>query len=178
MIIKTIVYSFAIFGVLFILILASVAVIVSPKVRIAKVPENTILEIDFNKNYSELRSDDFFAEFTGASTYSIFDLVRAINIAADDKRIKALKANINVSPLGLAQIQDIVDAINVFKSRGKKTYIYSSSIGYIGGGSKEYYLASAFDQIWLQPSAEIGITGVNIEVPFFNDILKKIGIEP
>lgn len=178
LIMKTLVYSFAIFGILFILILAGVALMVTPKIRITKVPESAILDIDFNKNYAEMRSDDFFAEFTGASAYSVFDVVRAINIAADDSRIKAIRANVNVAELGLSQIQDVVDAINVFKSKGKKTYIYSSSMGSVGGGSKEYYLASAFDQIWVQPSAEIGVVGVNIEVPFFNNILKKIGVEP
>lgn len=178
MIIKTLVYSFAIFGILFILILVGVVGLISPKMRIAGIPEKTVLEIDFNNNYAELRSDDFFAEWTGASSYSVFDVIRAINIASDDNRIKALKANINTSSLGLAQIQDIAGAIKNFKAKGKKTYIYSSSIGSFGGGSKDYYLASVFDEIWLQPSGEIGVVGVNIEVPFFKDVLQKIGVEP
>lgn len=178
MIARTVVYAFAIFGVLFIFILAGVALIVGPRALTSSVPEKAILEIDFNQNYAESRGDDFFAEFTGASVYSVFDLVRAINIAASDDKVKAIKANINASSLGLAQIQDISNAINVFKSSGKQAYIYSSSIGFLGGGSKDYYLASNFSQIWLQPSAEIGVTGVNIEVPFFNKVLKKIGVEP
>lgn len=179
LIVKTILYAFAIFGLLFILILGAVAIMVGPKLpHIAGIPENTVLEIDFNQNYTESRGDDFFAEFTGASVYSVFDLVRAINVAASDSKIKAIKANINTSSLGLAQIQDIARAINVFKSSNKPTYIYSSSIGFLGEGSKDYYLATAFNEIWLQPSAEIGVTGVNIEVPFFNKILKKIGVEP
>ena len=178
LIIKTLIYSFAIFGILFILILIGVVGLVSPKMRIAGVPDKAILEIDFNNAYAELRSDDFFAEWTGASSYSVFDLVRAINIASDDNRIKALKANINSSSLGMAQIQDIVNAIKVFKAKGKKTYMYSSSIGSFGGGSKDYYLASVFDEIWIQPSGEIGVVGVNIEVPFFKNVLQKIGVEP
>ena len=178
LIIKTLIYSFAIFGILFILILIGVVGLVSPKMRIAGVPDKAILEIDFNNTYAELRSDDFFAEWTGASSYSVFDLVRAINIASDDNRIKVLKANINSSSLGMAQIQDIVNAIKIFKVKGKKTYIYSSSIGSFGGGNKDYYLASVFDEIWIQPSGEIGVVGVNIEVPFFKDVLQKIGVEP
>ena len=178
LIVKTLVYSFAIFGLLFVLILIGVLSIMSPKIKIMGVPEKAVLEIDFNKNYKESRSDDFFAEFTGDSSFSVFDLVRAINLASDDDRIKAIKANINVSSMGLAQMQDLATAINNFKARGKQTYIYSSSIGGFGGGSKEYYLASHFNQIWLQPSAEIGVTGVNIEVPFFKDVFEKIGVEP
>lgn len=175
---KTIVYSFAIFGLLFVLILVGVLKIMSPNMRIANIPNAAVLSINFDNGYTEVRGDDFFAEFSGASVYSVFDLIRAINLAASDDRIKAISATVNVSSLGLAQIQDISAAIQNFKKSGKKAYIYSNSFGGLGQGNREYYLATAFDQIWLQPEAEIGITGINIEVPFFKDILQKFGIEP
>ena len=177
-IMKTIIYSFALFGVLFILILVGVLKIMSPNMRIVSVSDKTVLAINFDKNYTEVRGDDFFAEFTGASVYSVFDLVRAINVASLDDRVKAISATINVSSLGLAQIQDIASAIKNFRASGKKAYIYSNSFGSFGQGNREYYLATSFDEIWLQPEAEVGITGINIEVPFFKDVLQKIGVEP
>ncbi len=175
---KTVVYSFAIFGLLFVLILVGVLKIMSPNMRIANIPDEAILSINFDNGYTEVRGDDFFAEFSGASVYSVFDLIRAINLATSDDRIKAISATVNVSSLGLAQIQDISSAIKNFKQSGKKAYIYSNSFGGLGQGNREYYLATIFDEIWLQPEAEIGITGINIEVPFFKDILQKFGIEP
>ncbi len=42
----------------------------------------------------------------------------------------------------------------------------------------EYYLASFFDKIYMQPHTYIGLTGIEIEVPFFKDILNKIGVLP
>ena len=51
-------------------------------------------------------------------------------------------------------------------------------MGSFGGGTSEYFLASAFDEIWMQPNTEIGITGISIEVPFLRDTLDKIGITP
>ena len=51
-------------------------------------------------------------------------------------------------------------------------------MGAFGGGTKEYYLASVFDEIWLQPISDIGMTGVHIEVPFFKGVLQKIGVDP
>ena len=69
LIVKTILYAFAIFGLLFILILGAVAIMVGPKLpHIAGIPENTVLEIDFNQNYTESRGDDFFAEFDKQAT--------------------------------------------------------------------------------------------------------------
>lgn len=178
LILKTIIYAFAIFGVIFILILLGVLGMIGSSTKVADVPMNTVLQIDFNTNYAELRGDDLVAEFSGSSVYSVYDLIKAINVAAEDDRVKAIAASINVTPLGLAQLQDISRAIEFFKSSGKEAYIFSSSMGSFGQGTKEYYLASFFDEIWLQPSAEIGITGVSIEVPFFKNILNKFGVVP
>lgn len=48
----------------------------------------------------------------------------------------------------------------------------------MGGGTNEYYLATGFNEISLMPNSEVGITGVAMEVPFFRDVLDKVGIEP
>ena len=178
LILKTIVYAFAIFGAVFITILLALLTILGSSAKVADVPTNTVSQIDFNANYAEVRGDELFAEFSGSSVYSVYDLIKAINIAAEDTRVKAIAASINVTPLGLAQIQDISRSIELFKSSGKEAYLFSSGMGSFGRGTKEYYLASFFDEIWLQPSAEIGITGVSVEVPFFKKILGKLGVTP
>lgn len=175
---KTIVYAFACFGILFILMLLGVLSLMGPKSRLANMPASAVLNIDFNQSYAELRQDDFLAEFTSGSVYSVFDLVRSINVAATDDKVKAISANLNITNLSLAQIEDISEALKYFQSTGKKIYLFSNTLGSFGGGTKEYYLASLFDEIWMQPNADIGITGVNIEVPFFKNILNKIGVEP
>lgn len=178
MIAKTVIYAFAGFGVIFILILIGVLSLMSPKSKLAAVPKNTVLTLNLDTNYAEIRQDDFFAEFTDQSVYGIFDLVRAVNMAATDERVKALSATLNVTSLSLAQVQDLSEALAYFKSQGKKTYLFSSTMGSFGQGSKEYALATLFDEIWLQPHSDIGMTGVNIEVPFFKNILQKVGVEP
>lgn len=177
-IVRTIVYAFSLFGLLFILILFGVLSIMNPSAKISGVPDSAVLSINFNTDYAELRSDDFFAEFTDQSVYSVFDVVRAINIAATDSRIKALSATINTTSLGMAQVQEIADAVKFFRSTGKKAYAYSQGMGSFGRGTREYYLATAFDEIWMQPNSDIGLTGISIEVPFMKNILQKIGIEP
>ena len=41
-----------------------------------------------------------------------------------------------------------------------------------------FVLASAFDEIWLQPGGELGMLGVGIETTFVRGALDKLGIEP
>ena len=175
---KTVIFTFAGFGLIFILVLLGVISLVNSKTNLGPIPDEVVLNVDFNMAYSEVRQDDLFAEFTSGSVYSVFDLVRAINVAATDDRVKAIKANINETSLSLAQIQDVSEALTYFKSKGKKTYLFSTGMGAFGQGTKEYFLATFFDEIWMQPHSDIGMTGVDVEVPFFKNILQKVGVEP
>jgi protease-4 len=55
---------------------------------------------------------------------------------------------------------------------------WSESFGEGGHGTVPYYLASAFDRVYLQPTGEVGLTGVALEEPFLRGALDKAGIEP
>ena len=40
-----------------------------------------------------------------------------------------------------------------------------------------YYLASAFDEVYIQPSGDVGLTGIGLQSPFVAGTLEKIGVE-
>ena len=40
-----------------------------------------------------------------------------------------------------------------------------------------YYLATAFDTIYLQPSGDLGLTGIAVERRFLRGTLDKLGVE-
>ena len=39
----------------------------------------------------------------------------------------------------------------------------------------QYYLATAFEKIWLQPSGDLGLTGIAVERVFLRGVLDKVG---
>src|SRR5262249_10497659 len=41
-----------------------------------------------------------------------------------------------------------------------------------------YYLASAFADIWVQPSGSVGVAGVGLEKPFIRKALGHLGLSP
>lgn len=179
LLIKSIVYAFAIFGLLFILLLTAViGLIRQDSVPVMPVPESAVLTFNFDDMYAETQNDDLFTELTGVKQPTFYDLIRLINVAAIDDRVKAIAGKINVSPLGAAQTEELRRAVLNFRSRGKKAYIFANGFGSFGGGTAEYYLATAFDEIWMQPHTEAGITGIGFEVPFFKKTLDKAGISP
>lgn len=179
LLLKSLIYSFAIFGILFIMLLLVVlGLIRQDSGGVVLVPKSALLTINFDHDYPETRGDDIVAEVTGAQPQTFLDLITAINVAGADKRVKALAATVSTSSLGLAQIQDLRNTIQAFRATGKKTYLFSSGFGSFGRGTKEYYLASVFDEIAVAPHSEVGITGVSLEVPFFRKVLDKIGVKP
>lgn len=179
LLLKSLIYSFAIFGILFILLLLVVLGILRKDMGdTAVMPKSAILTVDFDTNYAEVRNDDILAEVTGIKSPTFFDIIRAINIAAYDSKVKVLMAKVSVSSLGLAQVQELRSTIANFRKAGKKAYIFSDGFGSFGQGTSEYYLATAFDEIWMQPNTEVGITGLAIEVPFFKKLLNKVGVSP
>ena len=179
---KIVVYALALFGVMAFIVVLTLAGALkqdSWRTMVPEVPEKAVLTVDFdNMSFSEQRSYDLWAELSGSRPMSFYDLTAALDTAIGDERVKALAVNLGSTDLGLAQIQNLRRLINEFRQAGKKTYLYSSGFGEMGGGTAEYYLASVFDEIVLMPGSEIGITGVNIEVPFLRRLLDRVGIEP
>ena len=142
------------------------------------IPEHTVLMIDFSHNFTENPSDSLLDELLERQSMSFSSLIQSIEMATEDKRIDGIVARLDISGLELAQIQDVARAISIFKQKGKKTYVFSQGFGPFGQGNREYYLATFFDKIYMQPHTYIGLTGIGMEIPFVRNVLDKFGIEP
>ena len=104
----------------------------------------------------------------------LLDYVDAIDRAIEDPRVTTLVADLSSSDLGLAQTQEMRAAIFRFRAAGKTTIAFADT--YEGGGIGAYYLASAFERIWMQPSGVLGLTGVSFEIPLFRGLLDEVGV--
>ena len=143
----------------------------------AKPPANMILSIDLDNGFSEgHRGPDLTSLGVGQKT-SLQDAVIALRRARDDDRVKGVVATISGQSLGLAQIQEIRDSLAAFRESGKPTLVFSDTIGESGKATLAYYLASAFGEIWLQPSGGVGLTGLAVEQPYLKDFLDNLGLQ-
>lgn len=104
------------------------------------------------------------------------EILRALDTAMVDKRVKGLLVRLNNPSMSLATAQELRDAVKRFRTSGKTAQIFTTSFGEIGGGMSDYYLATAFDKIWLQPTGVVGITGLHMEGPYFGGLLEKLGV--
>ncbi|MGE0821484.1 MAG: signal peptide peptidase SppA [Candidatus Binatia bacterium] len=148
------------------------------KVMGDRTPEKTVLELNVEAGLTEFHPPDSVADMFGKKEPTVRDVLDALERAAKDKRVVALAARVGGGGLGLAQVQEIRDAVLEFRKSGKPTFAYADTFGEGGPGTGAYYLATAFDEIYLQPSGEVGITGLIREAPFIKGTLEKIGVEP
>lgn len=148
---------------------------VSSSVTPVVVDNNSVLYLDMRGNISEyIEPVDFMATLSGEMTSSIplCDIVRAIDEAADDERIKGIFIDCNDAGAGIAQRQAIIDALQRFKKSGK--WIYSYGDTYSQG---DYYVAAnAADSLFVNPSGVIDIHGLSAMTMFYKGLLDKIGV--
>lgn len=160
-------------------ILAVILVIVAARGK-KPVPPRVLLELDLEKGVVENMPNDPFAKLSGERA-SLHDITFALERAESDPRVAGLVARIgapNKSAFGIAQIQELRDAVVRFRQKGKFALAFAETFGEFSGGTGAYYLATAFDEIWLQPSGDIGLTGMYLESTFFKGALDKLGVKP
>ena len=143
-----------------------------------RVPPKTVLEVDFERGLVEYVPDDPVARFMLAKPQVLLDVVDALSRASEDDRVVALVARVGTARMGMAQIQEVRDAVLAFRGKGKPAIAYAETFGEFGPGNTAYYLATAFDEIYLQPSGDVSLTGLIFRTPFLRGTLDKLGVVP
>jgi protease IV len=142
------------------------------------IPEKVILEADFGRTLVEYAPEDTVTGVLVQTPTTVLRTVEALERASRDDRVRALLARVGVADMGLGKIQEIRNAVLAFRSKGKFAVAYAQTLGEAGPGNGAYYLATAFDEIYLQPSGDLGLTGLMIQSPFVLGTLEKLGIAP
>jgi protease-4 len=171
---KAIVRFLAILGALW--LIGMVIVMVAVIGWKGRVPSKTILEANFEQGLMEDVPDTPSAQLLLTDRQTVRDVVDAIDRGASDNRVVGMIAKIGAAPMGMAQTQEIRDAVLRFRAHKKFAVAYSETFGEFGPGNGAYYLATAFDHIYLQPSGDVGLTGIILESRFIKGTLSKLGL--
>ena len=144
-----------------------------------KLPDNMILSVHLNGELAETSGMSQMLSMIQMDKAPLTrdDVVNAIDRAAKDPHVKALAVKADGGGYNLSQLQSVRAAVLRFKASGKKTVIFSESYGDGGYGLGLYYLASAFDEIWMQPVGMIAIGGIDMEAPFFKSVMDQYGVK-
>ncbi|GER32893.1 protease [Striga asiatica] len=108
-----------------------------------------------------------------SSVLSLPEICENFIKAAYDPRISGIYIHIEYLSCGWGMVEEIRRHILDFKKSGK--FI----VGYVPVCSeKEYYIASALNEIYVPPDAYFQLYGLTVEASFLGGVLEKIGIEP
>ncbi len=136
-----------------------------------------ILELDLSEGITDEPPADPLSALLTHRRNRLGDVIDTLRRASTDDRVRALVAKVGGRRIGLARIQELRDAISEFRQAGKTTIAWAESYGEFAPGNLPYYLATAFEQIYLQPSGDLGLTGVAIETMFVRGTFDKVGVD-
>ena len=170
---------FPMIGLLAVLVVAGIGIVVW---RVAGyqplLPATMILSTDLGRGLVDGPSQSPLAELAFGKKPTLRGFLDALERGGDDPRVKGIYAHLGGDSLGLARAQEVRDAIAAFRAKGKFAIAFSESFGEFGAGTRPYYLATAFEEIWLQPMGAVGLVGLHAEVPFLRGTLDRLGIQP
>jgi protease-4 len=141
-----------------------------------KVKPNTVLRIMLDqpvqeRGGSKLSNVNLF-NFSMEPAVGLNELIKAIKKAADDPNIKMIYMDMSHVAIGIAQREELRDALLQFKESEKPVIAYGDNLS-----QGAYYLASAADKIYLNPYGSLSLQGLSIEVTFFKRLLEKLQID-
>jgi protease IV len=137
------------------------------------VPDGCVLELDLQSVPHETGGFDPFALIaSGGRPLVLREAVAAIHRAAEDPRIAGLIARVQIPIAPAGPVQELREAIAAF-SDAKPSLAWAETYP----GTLSYYLASAFREVWMQPSGTVGLVGFATNALFLRDALDKAGIE-
>ncbi len=108
----------------------------------------------------------------GNATLSMEKIVFNILKAKDDDRIESILLDLGTFTAGTAQLREIRNALEAFKSEGKTVYAYGMIISQSG-----YYLGSVADSIFLSSTGAMEFSGLSSNVPYLKGAFEKLGVE-
>lgn len=143
-----------------------------------ELPPRMLLSLSLAGPLPEQEADPVQAILRRQQQPSLRQVLEALDRAATDPQVGGVLADLSHAQLGHAQAQELHQAILRFRNAGKPAIAFADTFGEGQSGNAAYYIASAFDQIWLQPSGDIGLTGVALNFVFLREALDDLGIEP
>lgn len=143
--------------------------------NVVTVNDNTVLYLDLSAPVVEQAVDDPIAEMItgGQQSIGLLQLKEAIAYAKNDTKVKGIYLNTNFLIAGTSSIGEIRESLQDFKKSGK--WVVANAPAYT---ESSYYLASVADKIYMNPTGQLELNGLAIEVMFFKGLLDKLEIRP
>ena len=142
------------------------------------VKPKSVLYMNLNYDIPERTTEsDFTAALMGlqngeTDNSGLNDIIANIDAAKDDDNIAGIFLELSATSTSTANIEEIRHHIASFKESGKFVLTYGETLS-----QGAYYLATAGDEIYLNPDGMLDIHGMASQIMFYKRLLDKLDIE-
>lgn len=143
-----------------------------------RVKGGTVLELDLDGGVMEKAGSDPISRALNRKAVMVRDVVDALDRAGEDRRIVGLVARVGNGGIDVAHAQELRDAVHRFRGSGKKTVAFAEAFGEGGRAIVDYYLATAFEEIHLQPMGLASVEGMVARGTFLRGVFDNLGVIP
>ncbi|MGC9971209.1 MAG: signal peptide peptidase SppA [Bryobacteraceae bacterium] len=109
--------------------------------------------------------------FERMSSPTVRDHWELLRKAAADRRIRAVVFMPRGVEAGWGKLQELREDLLAFKKSGKPLYACLRA-----PGTREYYLATAADRVFMTPEDLLDLKGLRAELTYFKETLDKLGV--
>lgn len=99
-------------------------------------------------------------------------IIKSIEKAGEDEHIEGIYLDLGIVMAGAAQIEEIREALNAFKDKGKFIIAYAETYD-----QKAYHLATVANEVYLHPQGGMFFKGIAARLTFYTKALEKLGVE-
>ena len=140
--------------------------------RPVSVAETSVLVLNLEGSVPEQAPVDIAIPFLQQNPpLTVLDTWKLLRRATGDTRVKALILEPRGLDAGWAKLEELRAEILAFKASGKPVYAFLRN-----AGTREYYLATAADKIYMAPEDELDVKGLRAELLFLKGTLDKLGV--
>ncbi len=108
---------------------------------------------------------------TAGELTSLKDLVRRLDKASADDKVKAVILTFDGMQLGLGQLEEVRQSIERLKVAGKKVFVHAEDLD-----TRTYALLCAGSRLSLAPQSSLWLTGLYGQSLYVKGLLDKIGV--
>ena len=163
---------------LIVLMIVLICMVGSSSKSTVSVKPKTVLYMNLNYDIPERTTEtDFTAAFMGirnsiTDMTGMNDIIANIDEAKNDDNIAGIFLELSSISTSTANIDELRQHIASFRESGKFVITYGESIS-----QNAYYLATAGDEIYLNPDGMLDIHGMASQIMFYKHLLDKLDIE-
>jgi len=140
-----------------------------------RIERDSTLVLQLAGSYVETQQPPLFSRLLGDSARPFVGLLSTLAFAERDDRLKTVVLRIRSLDIGWGKAQEIRNAIGRLRAAGRKVVAHLELAAF--SANREYYVASAADEIYMPPGANLPVLGLAGEYLYFGGLWAKLGIE-